>query len=112
MELYCYRAVVTSVADGDSITANIDLGLGIWAKGQKLRLAGINTPELRGEFKDSAIAAKAFLSEQVLGKEVLLSTVRDKKEKYGRYLVHVYLPGQPTSINQLLLDLGYAAEFM
>ena len=47
--LYFYKANVTSVYDGDTITADIDLGLGVFIKKQKLRLSRIDAPELRGE---------------------------------------------------------------
>lgn len=47
--LYHYRAVVVSVYDGDSCLMDIDLGLAIWQKNEKIRLARINNPELRGD---------------------------------------------------------------
>ena len=46
--LYHYRAVVISVYDGDTCRMDIDLGLDIWQKNEKIRLVRINTPELRG----------------------------------------------------------------
>ena len=46
---YLYKATVTEVYDGDTITVDIDLGLNVWLKDQTLRLLGIDTPELRGE---------------------------------------------------------------
>ena len=48
MNLYYYRARVKSVYDGDTCTVDIDLGLRVWLKGEKLRLYGINASELRG----------------------------------------------------------------
>ena len=46
--MYEYRATVISVYDGDTITVDIDLGFGIVLRKQKLRLYGLNTPEVRG----------------------------------------------------------------
>lgn len=46
--LYHYAAQVVSVYDGDTITVDIDLGLEVWLKGQKIRLLNIDTPEVRG----------------------------------------------------------------
>jgi hypothetical protein len=34
--LYFYRANVVSVYDGDTITADIDLGMKIWLRGEKI----------------------------------------------------------------------------
>jgi endonuclease YncB( thermonuclease family) len=56
--LYNYRAFVTGVYDGDSITVDIDLGFNNWMKNQKVRLYGINTPELRGEERPSGLIAR------------------------------------------------------
>jgi micrococcal nuclease len=36
--LYNYKAVVTSVYDGDTCTVDIDLGLHTWIRGEKSRL--------------------------------------------------------------------------
>ncbi len=47
-KLYNYKAVVKSVYDGDTCTVDIDLGLGTWVHGEKLRLYRINAPEVRG----------------------------------------------------------------
>lgn len=43
---YTYRATVQSVHDGDTITVDVDLGLGVWRRGQRVRLDGINAREL------------------------------------------------------------------
>ena len=43
--LYRYRALVRSVYDGDTCTVDIDLGLGCWVHGEKIRLYRINAPE-------------------------------------------------------------------
>jgi len=40
--LYHYKAIVTSVYDGDTCTVDIDLGLSAWIRGEKLRLNRIN----------------------------------------------------------------------
>ena len=50
--MYEYRAFVRKVYDGDTITVDIDLGFEVMLKNQKLRLYGINTPEVRGESRE------------------------------------------------------------
>jgi endonuclease YncB( thermonuclease family) len=54
----------------------------------------------------------------VLGKQVLLHTIRDKTGKYGRYLAQVYELGEDgalrteLSLNQRLVDAGLAVAYM
>ena len=50
---YKYKALITGVYDGDSITVDIDLGMNIWKKNVKLRLARVDTPEIRGIEKET-----------------------------------------------------------
>lgn len=104
--LYHYKALVTDVYDGDTITVDLDLGLGIWLKGQKIRLYGINTPEVRGESRERGEAVRNWLAGRILGREIVLATHRDAKGKYGRWLGSVYLDG--VNLNQQLLDEGMA----
>lgn len=109
--LYNYRAIVVGVFDGDSVTLDIDLGLGVWSKGQKCRLAGIDTPEIRGEERPEGLKAKQRLVELVLGKQVAISTERDRTGKYGRWLVTIWHLGDDgvwININELLLSEGHA----
>ena len=103
---YLYEANVTAVYDGDTITVDIDLGLGIWVHSEKLRLHRINAPEVRGESRPQGIESRDWLREQVLGKEVIVQTIKDKKGKYGRYLAEVWLEGQ--NINDSLVENGFA----
>lgn len=58
---YFYKAVVRDVYDGDSCTVDIDLGFGIWMKGQKLRLMGIDTPELRGSEREEGLKVRDYV---------------------------------------------------
>ena len=48
-ELFHYTARVQSVYDGDTCRVDIDLGLGIWIRNEKLRLVRINAPEMMGD---------------------------------------------------------------
>ena len=108
--LYHYRAAVTEVYDGDTLTVDIDLGLGVWLRGQKIRLFGIDAPELKGETKEAGQAARDWLREKVQGKSVLIKTFRDGREKYGRLLAEVWLEGEILSINDRLVHEGMAAR--
>ena len=109
-KLYYYRAKIVSVYDGDTCRADIDLGLGIWVRNEKLRLLRINAPELRGDEKAAGKASRDFLREQILGKEVFIQSHKDKRGKYGRYLAEIWLEeaGIWININDRLVEAGHA----
>lgn len=107
--LYKYKAEIVAVYDGDTITADIDLGFHTWRRGERLRLYGIDAPEIRGvdaDTKARGLAARDALRERILGKEVIVCTIRDRKEKYGRYLAEVYIGTE--KINDWLVAEGHA----
>ena len=113
MELYTYKAKILSVYDGDTVTADIQLGFYVIAHKVKLRLYGINTPEIRGgtaETKKAGITARDWLREKVTGKEVTVKSFG--KGKYGRWLTELYLDGEETSLNQQLIDQGLAVPYL
>ncbi|NCS89421.1 MAG: hypothetical protein GW789_11870 [Ignavibacteria bacterium] len=76
--LYHYKAFVTQVYDGDTVTVDIDLGLHTWMKGEKLRLYRINAPELRGEEKEAGKISRDYLKKLVWKKELVIETIKDK----------------------------------
>jgi len=104
--LYTYKAKITSVYDGDTVTADVDFGFHVWVHGEKLRLNRINTPEVRGAERPQGLISRDWLRERLIGKDVLIRTTKDKKGKYGRYLVEIYLDG--ININDQLVDEGLA----
>jgi micrococcal nuclease len=109
--LYYYRALVKYVYDGDTVTADIDLGLHAWIHAEKIRLARINTPELRGDEREQGLISRDFLRGLVDGKEILLQTSKDEKGKYGRYIAEIWLeqtPNEWININDLLVEKGHA----
>ena len=109
-KLYFYKAVIYSVYDGDTCTARIDLGFEFEFKKLKLRLSGIDTPELRGETLEAARVSRDFLRDLVLDKDVIVETERDSKGKYGRYIATIWVKnedGSYSSANDLLVLGGY-----
>jgi len=108
---YSYSAIITDIYDGDTVTCNIDVGFGIILHKRKIRLLGVNTPEVRGEEREECLKARDWLRELVLGKEIILYTVKDrnninKKGKYGRLLGIIYYNDE--NINKKLVDKGFA----
>jgi micrococcal nuclease len=110
--LYHYRAHVTKVYDGDTVTADIDLGFGVILKKQKIRLSGIDTPEVRGESREEGIKVRDAVRKMILDKDITLKTIKDKSGKYGRWLGEIYLDDRTASLNQILLSEGMAVEYM
>lgn len=108
--LYTYRALVTAVYDGDTLTVDIDLGFSVIMRGQSVRLARINAPEVRGSSLEAGIKSREALRSRVLGKSVILKTIKDSREKYGRWLGEIWIDG--TCINDWLLTEGLANKYL
>lgn len=110
---YTYKAKVLSVYDGDTIRVEIDLGFGMkWSgdgKGVQIRLFGINSPEIKGNEKNSGILSRDWLRSQIEGKEIILKTIKDSTEKYGRYLGIVFTP-EGENLNESLVSKGLAIK--
>jgi len=105
-DLYAYKARITSVYDGDTVTADVDLGFRVWVRGEKLRLSRIDAPEVRGPERPLGLISRDWLREKILGKDVLIRTIKDRRGKYGRYLVEIFLDGR--NINDWLVEEGLA----
>ena len=74
------------VYDGDTCTADVDIGFKVTVRGEKIRMARINAPEIRGANRKAGLASRDYLRDLILDREVLLKTIKDKRGKYGRYL--------------------------
>lgn len=106
--MYEYRARVIRNVDGDTIHCRVDLGCDIRVD-LVLRFAGINAPETSTpEGKQVA----AYVASRIPPNTVFtLRTVKDKREKYGRYLAYVFTDGDPVCLNQRLVDEGRAVAY-
>ena len=109
--MYTYKAKIVSVYDGDTLRVDIDLGFNIIMRNESIRLYGIDTPELRGDEKVSGYAAKNKLLELIpIGSDVIIQTIKDSKEKYGRYLGIIFVNG--LNINEEMIKTGHAVEYL
>lgn len=96
--------LVTDVIDGDTIDVNID------GKEQRIRMIGIDTPELRGSECFSQ-EAKLQLISLVEGKNVQLMAdpTQDNIDRYDRLLRYVFVDGK--DINLEMIKTGFAHEY-
>jgi len=85
---FLYKCIIQRIVDGDTIDVDIDLGFGIWLRKERVRVAGIDTPEKRTRDKVEKVfglAATAKAHELVPeGSNCIIRTRRDKAGKYGR----------------------------
>lgn len=107
--MYEYRARVIRVIDGDTLELEVDLGFDVF-RNDTFRLAAINAPETS---TDQGKAVKRFVEDLLpKGTEVFIQTIKDKKEKYGRYLAWIYFDASGTfSLNEQLLDNEMAVPY-
>jgi len=111
-----YVRKVENVVDGDTIDVLIDLGFDILFQ-SRVRLAGIDTPESRTkDLKEKALGleSKEYLKKALKdAKSVVIKTEKmDSSEKYGRILGWVYINGDTVSINDMMINDGYAWGYM
>jgi micrococcal nuclease len=90
---FTLRGTVTHVVDGDTLDVRLTSG-----KTERIRLIGIDTPERGACFTSEATARARQLA---MSKPVVLrgDATQDTRDRYGRLLAYVWLPGGK--------DLGY-----
>jgi micrococcal nuclease len=98
-----YKATIISVYDGDTVTADIEVGFGIHMI-EKIRVYGINAPEVRGEEKKDGIVSRDSLRELIDGKEVKI--ISHGRGKYGRIVAEIIY--KDINISDWLVAYGLA----
>jgi len=111
-----YVRKVENVVDGDTIDVLIDLGFDILFA-SRVRLAGIDTPESRTKDlaeKALGLEAKDYLKKALKdAKSVVIKTEKmNSSEKYGRILGWVYVDGNTVSLNDMMINDGYAWVYL
>ena len=109
-DAFVYQAELDRVVDGDTVDVILDLGFDVKLHKQRVRLAGIDTPESRTRDlaeKKLGLAAKERLKELCVGTFKIKSL---GKGKYGRILGITYTEdGQ--DICQMLIKEGHAVVY-
>ena len=114
---YNFRVVsIDKVVDGDTIDVTIDLGFDL-SKKERVRVAGVDTPEKRTrnlEEKALGLDATAWIKDHLEGAidgddDLIIRTELDGGVgKYGRLLGWLYIGDAIVSLNERMIDEGYA----
>ena len=114
---YNFRVIeINRVLDGDTIDVTIDLGFDLYKK-ERVRVAGVDTPEKRTrdlEEKALGIDATNWLKEKLEGALagdddlVIRTELVGGVGKYGRLLGWLYLGDGSLSLNEQMIEEGYA----
>lgn len=110
---YRYRAELERVVDGDTYDLRIDLGFGVWTI-QRVRLRGIDTPEVTGETRQRGLNASWYAEDRLESAQAIVVETyklpdgqRDVKT-LGRYVADVWVDG--VLLSRLLRDAGHVAD--
>ncbi|NOQ94969.1 MAG: nuclease [Methylophaga sp.] len=100
-KIYRYKHQVKRVYDGDTI---------ILKNGDRVRLLGINTPEIESRYRqgeEGGLTAKQWLKDKLQQGSVFLEYDVQKKDKYDRSLAHLFsIEGE--HLNKELVQAGLA----
>jgi micrococcal nuclease len=111
--LYFYKATPFYIVDGDTCDMEVDLGFETSLK-TRFRLYGIDAWETKGTEKDKGLKAKEFVEKSIKNKPCMIVSIKDKRDKYGRWLAIILVPvvdgtdGDYWILNQSLVENGHA----
>ena len=112
--MYEYSCKVDRVVDGDTVDVNIDLGFGIWLYKERVRVAGIDTPEKRTRDKVEKIFGLAATAKAHTlipeGSNCIIRTRRDKAGKYGRTMGDFVLE-DGTLYTEVMVETHHAVPY-
>ncbi len=114
---YNFRVVeINRVVDGDTIDVTIDLGFDLY-KTERVRVAGVDTPEKRTrdlEEKALGLDATYWMKENLEGAVagdddlIIRTELVGGMGKYGRLLGWLYIGDAEVSLNEKMIEQGYA----
>jgi micrococcal nuclease len=99
-----YEAYILAVYDGDTVTADLELGFNISII-EKIRLYGIDAPEIRGSERPEGLIAKQALLDLIGNKEVVI--INHGRGKYGRVIGEIILD-DTLNVSDWMVRNGYA----
>ena len=112
--MYEYKCKVTRVVDGDTVDIDIDLGFGVWLHKERVRIYGIDTPEIKqtctnnnGQSYSCGVKATLELKKIIGSRKV--SCIKKTKDRYERSISICYVDGK--DINSLMVKKGWALAY-
>lgn len=114
--MYQYKCRINKVLDGDTVDIDLDLGFNIILANQRVRMAGIDTPESRTTNREEKVRgqiSKNKLTEKLpVGSWQKIQTLKSDSndDKFGRIL-GVFIAEDGSSINQWMIDNNYAVLY-
>jgi micrococcal nuclease len=114
--MYQYKCKINKVLDGDTVDIDLDLGFNIILANQRVRMAGIDTPESRTankEEKPRGILSKKKLGEKLpVGSWQIIETQKsdNNDDKFGRIL-GIFILEDGTKVNDWLIKNNYAVPY-
>lgn len=99
-----FPAVVRRVIDGDTLVVDIDQGRGQWWHGAKIRLVGIDCPEMN---TDAGTLARGFVCSLCpLGSPCYVQT--HSADNFGRWLGTLWVGETKRSLQTILVESDHA----
>lgn len=112
---FVYDAIVRRVVDGDTIDVDIDLGFNLWMRNERVRLLGVDTPEIRT--RDDLEKQFGYLAMSVVegfcpvGSKVVIETEMDDHGKFGRVLGVFWVDNGELNLNKFLVEERYGVKY-
>jgi len=114
--MYQYKCKINKVLDGDTVDIDLDLGFNIILVNQRVRMAGVDTPESRTTNKEEkvrGILSKKKLAEKLhIGSWQIIETQKSDSndDKFGRIL-GIFILEDGTRVNDWLIKNNYAVPY-
>ena len=112
-----YKVNILKLVDGDTVDVDIDLGFGVWLRNERVRLAGIDTPESRTSDAIEKVfgqAAKDRLNSLLGAEAILISQISKSgdniKGKFGR-IIGNFKTKDGEVIADILMNEGHAVAY-
>jgi micrococcal nuclease len=114
--MYQYKCKIIKVLDGDTVDIDLDLGFNIILTSQRVRMAGIDTPESRTTIAEEKVRgqlSKKKLAEKLpIGSWQIIETQKsdNNDDKFGRIL-GIFILEDGTRVNDWLIKNNYAVPY-
>ena len=118
--MYRYNCVIKRIVDGDTVDVDIDLGFNVWMNNQRIRISGVDAPEVRTrdlEEKAAGFESKAFVEGllPVGSNQILISEEYNNSGKYGRIIgtfeLYNSVKDAWSDLSTMLLESGHAETY-